>query len=202
MIKQYYNSIIKDFILSRKIILIVCIFMAISFFVQVFIEKDTSISTFGKGVVISLTILNVGLILFAFKNEEEIEFDYLAHFFDLNRPKRIIAKYLFFLIINLFILLLYLVFNVDFLIIGFLVNIIICSITLFTYYTFGSQYLMIMVMVFSGLTILLFQFFPISITNLSNIKLLIPLIGISLYFLSLIFSLILNKLKRIRSYET
>jgi hypothetical protein len=196
MIKAYLRSIVKDFILSWKIASIVSIFMIICFCIQIFVENDTSIQSFVKGLVLSFTILNLSLILLAFKCEEELNFGYISQFFDLTEKHRLISRYLFFLIINLLLLFAYIILNIEFLLFGFLINIVICSVVLFAYYIFGSSYLVMLMLIITGLTILTLQIIPISFSFINDLHSIIPLLGILIYIFSLLSSLVILHFKR------
>lgn len=196
MIKLYLKSLKKDFILSWKIISVISIFLLISFLTQIFIEHDTSITSLIKGIILSLLIFNTVLIIFAFKCEDNQNFTYLSHLFDLNEKQRIITRYLFFFIINSGLLLTYLIFNINFLLLGFFVNIIISSLMLLVYYLLGSTYIVTIILIVSALTIFFTRIIAIDLSFNNSFIIFMLIIGILIYLVSLLISLTFSNLKR------
>lgn len=195
MFRFYINSLKINFILTRKIFLICLLFFGLSFFIQIYFDNDTSIASFTKGLVLSGLILNISLLIFGFKKEEEGQFSYLSNNFDLKLKHRIITKYLFLLLLNCFLIISYFIFKYDILLLGFIINITLTSILLFVYFNFGVKFLGITTLIISALTILYLQN-PIFIYFNFTISLgMLSIYSVSLYILSLLVTLLLTHKK-------
>lgn len=192
MFKYYVNSLRINFILTRKIFLLLLLFFGISFFIQIYLDNDTSISSFTKGLVLSSLILNISLIIFGFKQEEESNFAYISNNFDLSNKHRIIIKYLFFLLLNSLLIIIYFIFNYKILLLAFIINTSLSAILLFIYYKFGVRYLGIVALIISAITIMYLQNLVAIPYNFSTNLYIVNIYAVIFYLISLIFNLLLN----------
>lgn len=194
MFKLFLNYLKKDYILSRKIMLVVLIFIVISFGIQTFIEQDTSIESYFKGLIISLMIFNISTVILAFKTEEESEFKYIEHLLSLKYQYRIVSRYIYFMLINILILFSYIITDISFLMYGYLLNILICSIILLVFYVFGSEYIPVILLIISFVSIFINNIIKIDFSLLNNINTIV-FVSFIIYITSLFLTIILVKLK-------
>lgn len=137
--KKISKCLKRDFIVSKKIILLSVIIMVVINIIAFVAEKDFSTMTMVKSIIISSMILNLAVINYGFKQEEMPEYKYIIAMSDIPVQMQIIARFILFFIIPFVILLISLLFNMPVLIYVFAGVLLTSGLALFTYYRFGSS---------------------------------------------------------------
>lgn len=141
MTKKIINCLRRDLIVAKKVILIT-LAVAVALNVVIFLlEPDNSVNGIAKAIIISSMIMNLFIISYGFKQEETPGYKYIMRMSAISIPIQIAARFILFLILPAIILLASLLFNMPLLAYVFAGLVITTSLSLFTYYLLGTNFI-------------------------------------------------------------